>query len=110
MLQILDDLSPERTQALEDGQELNAHEVTVLADAVAVECFQADGENDAWAVSQIQSTDGSTAFVASTIAGCSWEGIERTFIGVFPSLEGARERLKRLGYLDGEDFRRRYQT
>ena len=104
------DPSPERVDELEDGADLTQQKMTLLTHAVAEQCFQADGENDAWAIVRIENSAGIEAFVAKTISGCSWEGIEHTFVGVLSSVEKARAALEENGYLDAEDFRRRYTS
>jgi hypothetical protein len=87
----------ERVRELEDGANLTQQEMVLLANVVAEECFQADGENDAWAIFRIESSAGPDAFVAKTISGCSWEGIEQTFVGVFPSVGRARAAARKEG-------------
>ena len=109
MLRLLDP-SPGRVLELEEGATLTHQEAMLLAEGVAAECFQSDGANDAWAIVKIQSSAGIDAFLAETISGCSWEGIEREFVGAFPSIGKAREALQKLGYLDGDDFRLRYPS
>ena len=102
-------LSPERAEELEAGGHLTKKEAALLADVVAERHFQADGTSDYWDVARIESANGHEAYVAHTIQdGELWGAPECTFVGVFPSLGLAKQALKRLGYIDGEDFRRRY--
>ena len=81
-----------QSPAARDGQ---------ISPSVHKQGFDADGENDGWDIANIQSSTGIEAYVAQTLSGCSWEGIDRTFIGVFPSLATAKQALGQLGYLDG---------
>jgi len=105
-----EDLPSARIEELENGSVLNKREVVLLADAVAERGFEADGENDAWDIAKIHSSTGVEAFVAQIISGCSWEGIESTFIGAFPTLAAAKQALAQVGYLDEDDFRRRFPS
>jgi len=100
------DLSPERAEEIEEGEDLTDAEFAQLADTVEAEYFEADGSSEYWDVAQIEGADGDEAYVANTID----DGGECTFVGVFPSLEEAKQGLQRLGYLDGDDFRRRYPS
>jgi len=102
-------LSPERAAELEAGGHLTQKEAILLANVVAERYFQADGTSDYWDVARIESANGHEAYVAQTIQdGDLWGPPESTFVGVFPSSGEAKQALKRLGYIDGEDFRRRY--
>jgi hypothetical protein len=60
-------------------------------------------------VARIESSDGSEAYVAQTLEDTGlFQAPENGFVAVCPSLEKAKQALKQLGYIDGEDFRRRY--
>ena len=60
-----DDLPPARVAALEDESALTDQEIALVTDAVAERGFDADGENDAWDIAQIQSSTGIEAYVAA---------------------------------------------
>lgn len=104
------DLSPERAEELEEGDDLTEEEAASLADAVAEQCFQDDGHNPLFGdVARIDRSDGFEAYVAQTLEDTGvFQAPENGFVAVCPSLEKAKQALKQLGYIDGEDFRRRY--
>jgi hypothetical protein len=97
------DASPARAAELKNGKDLTEQEFARLADKVDERCFDDDGDHDLWNVARIESADGKCAYVGHILNddGCH-------FVGVFPSLEEAKEALKPYGYVDGADFRRRY--
>jgi hypothetical protein len=102
------DLSSERAQALEEGARMTREEAASLADAVAERYFQADGTSDYWDVAKIESANGHEAYVAQTIWTETCGGRRSARCRGLPVSRQAKQALKRLGYIDGEDFRRRY--
>jgi hypothetical protein len=105
-------LSDERWDELEEGDDLTEEEAALLADVVEERCFQSDGSDSHWwEVARIESSDGFEAYVAQTLEdGGLWTRPTCCFVDVLPSLHAAKQALKRLGYIDGEDFRCRYPS
>ena len=101
-------LSPQRAEELEAGGHLTKKEATLLADVVAERYFQADGTSDYWDVAKIESANGHEAYVAQTILDGDLWGRRSARCRGLPVSRQAKQALKRLGYIDGEDFRRRY--
>jgi len=73
----------------------------------AIDAFE-DPEGQGWQVVKITSSAGKRAFVAQLLQGCSFEGIESDFLGVFTSVAAAKKAIKAVGYLDIDDFHARH--
>jgi hypothetical protein len=101
-------LSAHRVEELEAGADLTALEMERFIKEVGEECFQADGTNSGWGVFGIVSSSLRQGFVAVTTSGGSTDGVERDFVGVYDSPAEAKAALQRRGYLDADDFRRRF--
>jgi len=111
-------VSAKRLKALADGGAFSPAEklqytrrkLAVYFDDVTVEILE-DGtikwvtDGAAYVIVPVPSSNGRKAYWVEIREGCSWEGVQRQVLGIFPSIRAAKSALRRKGLLNARAYR-----
>ena len=100
-------VSPERLDALLDGEALTPDEQAVALDRWALSVLRDNPDYDSyalWAVCSLTHPDGRTVFIATSGTGCSFTEVAVGFLGAFATAGEALAAVQRLGYISDADW------
>jgi hypothetical protein len=104
-------VSPERLDALLDGEALTPDEQAVALDRWALSVLRDNPDYDRyplWAVCSLTHPDGREAFIATAGTGCSFTEVSVGFLGAYSTAGEAMAAVQRLGYVSAADWQARH--
>lgn len=104
-------VSPERFDALLDGEALTPDEQADALDRWALSVLRENPDYDIyplWAVCFLRHPDGRAAYVATAGTGCSFTEVAVEFLGAFTTAGEALAAVRRLGYVSAADWQARH--
>ena len=100
-------VSPDRLDALLDGEALTLDEQAVALDRWARSVLLNNPDYDCyplWAVSELRHPDGRVVFIATSGTGCSFSEVTVGFLGAYRTAGEAMAAVQRLGYISAADW------
>ena len=97
-------------KALEEGAALTSTEKALLTKQKLAAYFAEPVEGAGYVIVAVTSSSGRTVYWTEIREGCSWEGIEREILGIFPSVAAAKAALRRKGLISARDYRPRHHA
>lgn len=91
----------------EDGASMTSAEKALYTRCKLAAYFAEPVEGAGYLIVAVTSSGGETIYWTEIREGCSWEGVERELVGIFPSKAAALVALGRKGLISEEDYRPR---
>ncbi|HJO39208.1 MAG: hypothetical protein QGG24_02840 [Vicinamibacterales bacterium] len=100
-------VSAKRLKALATGGAFSPEEKLQYTRRKLAVYFAEDVEGAAYVIVPVPSSNGRKAYWTEIREGCSWEGVRRQVLGIFPSVRAAKSALRRKGLLSARAYRPR---